>query len=234
MRSLLSVLSKAALARRTGPVRVLGIDLGTTNSTVAEAVWRPESGEPPQVRCIDVTQQTLDGTFIHALLPSTVAISEGRVWVGEGARRLAARTGELGLEPQRSLFAECKNDMGVRRTYHRAPEGFRSAPEIAGHVLRTLTKAALQADPTPPARVVVTVLAAFLDFAAGAGEVLDGLGRDRFNLAVLDFGGGTCGEQMTLVETRARGEEHIENTCLTRVDAPAGVKPALECRMELS
>ncbi|MGV8040233.1 MAG: Hsp70 family protein [Thermoanaerobaculaceae bacterium] len=224
MRSLLSVLSKAALARRTGPVRVLGIDLGTTNSTVAEAVWRPESGEPPQVRCVDVAQPTPDGTFIHALLPSTVAISEGRVWVGEGAKRLAARTGELGLEPQRSLFAECKNDMGVRRTYHRAPEGFRSAPEIAGHVLRTLTKAALQADPTPPARVVVTVpasfqvaqrrdtraaaeragltiaggdlldepLAAFLDFAAGAGEVLDGLGRDRFNLAVLDFGGGTC------------------------------------------
>ncbi|NLH10488.1 MAG: Hsp70 family protein, partial [Holophagae bacterium] len=150
--------------------------------------------------------------------------NETGVDIGEGAKRLAARTGELGLEPQRSLFAECKNEMGVRRTYHRAPEGFRSAPEIAGHVLRTLMNAALQADPTPPARVVVTVpasfqvaqrrdtraaaervgltiaggdlldepVAAFLDFAAGAGEVLDGLGRERFNLVVFDFGGGTC------------------------------------------
>ncbi len=85
MTSWLSVLSKEAPARRTGPVRVLGIDLGTTNSTVAEAVWSPESGQPPQVRCIDVAQPTLEGTFIHALLPSIVAIDEGRVWVGLAA-----------------------------------------------------------------------------------------------------------------------------------------------------
>lgn len=224
MTSWLSVLSKEALARRREPVRALGIDLGTTNSTVAEAVWRPNSGQPPQVRCIDVAQPTLEGTFIHQLLPSMVAIHAGRVWVGEGAKRLAARAGELGLEPLRSLFFECKNDMGIKRTYHRAPEGFRSASEIGGHVLATLVKAALETDPTPPARVVVTVpasfqvaqrqdtraaaeragltlaggdlldepVAAFLDFAASAGAQLEGLGPERFNLVVFDFGGGTC------------------------------------------
>ena len=35
-----------------------------------------------------------------------------------------------GLERGRDLFYECKNDIGIRRTYHKAPEGFRSAAEL--------------------------------------------------------------------------------------------------------
>lgn len=42
------------------------------------------------------------------------------------------------------------------------------------------------------------------------------------------------GEQMALVEIRARVEKHFTNTYLQRVDAPVGVKPALKCGMELS
>ena len=42
------------------PLKVLGIDLGTTNSTVAEIVWNPE-GEVAAVRCLTVQQETMEG-----------------------------------------------------------------------------------------------------------------------------------------------------------------------------
>jgi hypothetical protein len=38
----------------------------------------------------------------------------------------------------------------------------------------------------------------------------------------------------TLTEVRAKVEKHIKNSYLKRVDAPAGVKPALRCWMELN
>ena len=40
------------------PVRVLGIDLGTTNSTVAEIVYDPTSKGDISVRCLAVEQPT--------------------------------------------------------------------------------------------------------------------------------------------------------------------------------
>lgn len=142
------------------PVRALGIDLGTTNSTVAEIVWQPSQKEI-KVRCLEVDQETLFGTYTHLLVPSAVAIHDGKVTVGEGAKRLLARAAELGLERDKSLFMECKNDMGVKRTYHKAPEGFRSAAEIAGKVLAFLKAAASSQDATPVTRTVVTVPASF-------------------------------------------------------------------------
>src|SRR5207253_8502578 len=75
------------------------------------------------------------------------------------AKRLRAR---LGLrQNHESLFYECKNDIGTKRTYSRAPEGFRSATEIGGKVLEFLYRAAQEYDPTPVQRVVVTVPASF-------------------------------------------------------------------------
>ncbi len=56
----------------TRPVRALGIDLGTTNSTVAEVVWQP-SQTGVTVRCLEVDQETLSGTYTHLLVPSAVA-----------------------------------------------------------------------------------------------------------------------------------------------------------------
>ena len=44
------------------PVRVVGIDLGTTNSTIAEARWAA-GGAAPKVRCVEVEQATLEGTY---------------------------------------------------------------------------------------------------------------------------------------------------------------------------
>jgi len=141
-------------------IRVLGIDLGTTNSTVAEVVWDAAKRDV-SVRCLEVEQDTLFGLYTHVLVPSAVAIHDGKVIVGEGAKRLLARAAELGLEREKTLFLECKNDMGVQRTYHRAPAGFRSAPEIGGKVLSFLRVAAISQNATPPKRMVVTVPASF-------------------------------------------------------------------------
>lgn len=158
-----------ALVRPTGSkikgkgrsFRALGVDLGTTNSTIAEARWVRDDSAPPRVRCIEVDQPTREGTYTHVLFPSVVAIYSGKAWVGEGAKRLRTNTPELELEPGKNLFFECKNDIGVKKTYNRAPEEFRSAADIGGKVLAALRGAALADDPGTPDRVVVTVPASF-------------------------------------------------------------------------
>ncbi len=142
-------------------IRVLGIDLGTTNSTVAELRWDPQEGLAQDARCLEVEQQTYEGLYTHVLVPSVVAMQHGKEIVGEGAKRLRARAPELGLRQNQDLFYDCKNDIGIQKTYHRAPEGFRSAAEIGGKVLAFLYHAALEYDPTPVQRVVVTVPASF-------------------------------------------------------------------------
>jgi len=144
-----------------GPVRVLGIDLGTTNSTVAEVNWVPGSSEPIHPRCLEVDQFTYEGTFTHVLVPSVVALWDGKMLVGEGAKRLVARSTEYNLERSKHLFYECKNDIGLKKTYHKAPEGFRSAAEIGGKVLKFLYHSAMAEDETPVNRFVVTVPASF-------------------------------------------------------------------------
>jgi len=47
----------------------------------------------------------------HLLVPSAVAIHDGKMIIGEGAKRLLARAAELGLERDKTLFLECKSDM---------------------------------------------------------------------------------------------------------------------------
>lgn len=143
-------------------LRAWGIDLGTTNSTVAEAVW--EAGKPqPECRCLEIEQPTTDGIFTSPLVPSVVAIRpEGGHWVGEGARRLRARPQEAALVLERTLFYNTKNDMGLAKTYYRAPDGYDHASKIAGHVLRFLRDGALEATAAEASSVTVTVPASFL------------------------------------------------------------------------
>jgi molecular chaperone DnaK (HSP70) len=165
------------------PVRVLGIDLGTTNSVVADLKWDPGQPDEIEASCIEIPQETLEGCYRHWLVPSVVAIYGGRVFVGEGGKRLRSGLQRFGLEQDRDIFYECKNDMGVRRTYHKAPEGFRSAREIAGRILSYLYECALDRDPTPVDRVVVTVPASFQ-----AAQRQDTLEAAR--MAGLDLQGG--------------------------------------------
>ena len=64
------------------PIRVIGIDLGTTNSTVTEIVWSPNSSEAPVTNLIEILQETTDGEFVFDLVPSVVAIHEDKIFVG--------------------------------------------------------------------------------------------------------------------------------------------------------
>ena len=70
-------------------IRVLGIDLGTTNSTVAEVIWKP--GEAPVCNVLELTQPTEAGEYTSPLIPSVLAqLPDHTVWIGEGAKRLRA------------------------------------------------------------------------------------------------------------------------------------------------
>ena len=162
--------------------RALGIDLGTTNSAVAEVTFLP--GSRPAMRQLEFEQHSVDrGVHTDVLVPSILALRDGQPLVGFGAKELRARLGELGLQRESDIFWECKNDIGVRRTYHRAPDGFRSATDITGHVLRFLTTEAIGDADEPVESIVVTVPASFqaaqrkatTDAARLAGvELLDG------------------------------------------------------------
>ena len=127
---------------------------------VATLSWNPKEPSRVDAQCIEVDQVTREGKYTHVLVPSVVALYRGEGWVGEGAKRLRADASAR-MDQNRSIFYECKNDIGSKRTYHRAPEGFRSPSEIGGHVLRFLKQAAVTDDPTPVARTVVTVPASF-------------------------------------------------------------------------
>lgn len=141
-------------------IRVIGIDLGTTNSAAAEIVVKPNQ-TTIEVNSLDIEQETPSGTFYNELIPSMVALHQGKVFVGEGARQIRSLIGTNKLEQYKDIFWDTKNLMGVRRTFQRAPVHFRSAKEISAHVLRKiLTTAELQGE-LPIVSAVVTVPASF-------------------------------------------------------------------------
>ena len=222
--NLLEKLRTAAAGHSPG-TRVVGIDLGTTNSTVAQVrLPLPENSSAELAcECVPLEQVTQMGPFIGALVPSVVAIDKaGKVWIGEGAKRMRAEPQKHGLSLEKSLFYETKNDMGLQKRYHRAAEDLDHARKIAGHLLKFLMNGARQATGSPPGRTVVTVPASFqinqrADTLAAA--ILAGLALSDFdlldepvaaltdylftyagaevwdkpqNVVVFDFGGGTC------------------------------------------
>ncbi len=147
--------------RSKKPVRVLGVDLGTTNSTVAEVVYDPSGKSDISVRCLAVEQPTGTRSHWNPLVPSIVAIHDGQMIVGEGARLLRSRSREAGMIEESNLFASVKNHMGLRRTYNMAPSGYRSAAEVSGHILAFLRDAAMKDKAQEAARTTVTVPASF-------------------------------------------------------------------------
>ncbi|MGQ9801653.1 MAG: hypothetical protein ACUVRL_08330 [Candidatus Saccharicenans sp.] len=102
------------------------------------------------------------GYLTSPLVPSVVAVlDDGRIFVGEGAKRLRTRPQEANLFSERNLFYETKNDMGLRKTYYRANEDFNHASKIAGHILRFLKEAVLAESQDKSERFCVTVPASF-------------------------------------------------------------------------
>lgn len=150
------------IAECTKPFRVIGIDLGTTNSTVAEINIDSSEQLNLNVKCLEIEQETDDtGSYVNVIVLSFVSIYKGKIFVGEGAKRLCAKAPEYGLTPYKNLFYECKNDMGILKTYHKAPQGFRSASEISSKILDFLYKAASSQSEIPIKKTVITVPASF-------------------------------------------------------------------------
>ena len=77
------------------PLRVLGIDLGTTNSVMTEIKW--QHGSTPETKVIQIERDTPLGCFTDILFPSVVAIQAGKVWVGEDANRMKKNPQEFKL-----------------------------------------------------------------------------------------------------------------------------------------
>lgn len=136
-----------------------GIDLGTTNSAIAALAWNPLQRSTVRAECLAIKQTLPDGSCISSdNVPSVVAIKQSEILIGAGAKNLRARSGYI---PYRNLFSECKNDIGVRRTYHEAPPGFRTAGEISATILEFLVKQATGLPSPWSQQVVVTVPASF-------------------------------------------------------------------------
>jgi BRO family, N-terminal domain len=71
--------------------RALGIDLGTTNSTVAQVQLPLDPAGSPELlcECISIEQMTPSGPLFGSLVPSVVAINKsGKTWIGERAKRM--------------------------------------------------------------------------------------------------------------------------------------------------
>lgn len=145
----------------TGSVRVLGIDLGTTNSTVAEIIYDPERDDDVTVRCLAVEQPTGNRSHWSPLVPSIVALHNGQELIGEGARRIRFNGRMEKLGEKRNLFSAVKNDMGLQKTYDMAPQGYRCAAEVSGRILSFLKEAAMKDKAQQPERTIVTVPASF-------------------------------------------------------------------------
>jgi len=205
--------------------RVVGIDLGTTNCTVAQvSLPIPEEATAAfACECLPLEQTTQMGPFTSSLIPSIIANDKaGTTWVGEGAKRMRAEPQKHGLLLEKNLFYETKNEMGLKKTYPRAPEAFNHAHKIAGQLLQFIIKGTRKVGATPIERTVVTVPASYqlnqradtLKAASIAGielsdfDLLDEpvaaltdylftygegkIAKGRQNIVVFDFGGGTC------------------------------------------
>ena len=235
----------ATLRPRLKACRVLGIDLGTTNSSVAELRWSPTNpDEITMAECLEVAQPTLSGEFTSVLLPSVVSHFSDRQLIGEGARRCLSRSVELGLRPNANYLAEAKNEMGIGRLYPQAKAGCRTPAEVSGQILRFLRD---QIKGTV-ARSVVTVpasfqisqredtllaadlggltlghgdlldepLAAFLDFIARQGQAaLDGISEETETM-IIDFGGGTCDVAIFTLRRQADGTLSVSPRAVSR------------------
>ncbi len=199
------------------PIRAIGIDLGTTNSAVAE-VFSPKTHESPtSAECLPIVQNTESGPMTDELVPSVVV--PGLDMIGHGAKMLRGSI-DPPLKRNQDIFYETKNDMGLQRTYHRGPAEFRNPPEVAAKILAFLNHAAQEDDPHRSARTVITVPASFQSaqrkdtvhaaklagLRVASGDLLDEPVaafvdymvaypiecRTDTNLVVFDFGGGTC------------------------------------------
>jgi molecular chaperone DnaK len=209
----------ASGARPSKPIRIVAIDLGTTNCVLTDVTWGPEDAAPV-IEVLEIDQELVGGGKVtKQLVPSVVAIVDGKVLVGEGAKRF--RTNK-DAKFENNIWWETKNYIGTRKIYNSAPAGFKTPKEIAAKLLDFLLEAARKHNPSVIDSFIVTVPASFQlpqreDTIAAAklagitlepGSLLDepiaafldflprnmSLASTQKNtkMLVVDFGGGTC------------------------------------------
>jgi molecular chaperone DnaK len=227
-------------------LRAYGIDLGTTNSSLAVVDASPSLVGLPPAEVVEIEQPALDGTKISAVVPSVVASYGGQLWVGEGARGLRALAGDpsKNIVRHRSLFYETKNEIGTSRSYM-GEMGMQGPVDVAAQVLRSIREAGIPEGDED--KVVVTVPASFqmqqrldtLTACERAGLQLDA-GRlmdepcaafvdymvrrgtelgdlDKpRNLLVIDFGGGTCDVAVFEVQRSGVGPIRMRSKAVSR------------------
>jgi molecular chaperone DnaK len=138
-----------------------GIDLGTTNSTLCRASLPAGATSPAEPEVVALPQATIAGEDIGTLLPSMVAIHQGREFVGQGAKGLRALMADKskGITRNINMFHDCKNEIGTSRSYPNAPAGYRSPTDIAARIVAYLRREGIKE--AAPGSVVVTVPASF-------------------------------------------------------------------------
>ncbi|NTV13958.1 MAG: Hsp70 family protein [Desulfobulbaceae bacterium] len=172
-----------------------GIDLGTTNSAIATLAWNPLLRSTIKAECLTIRQTLPDGSAISSdIVPSVVALKQNDLLIGTGAKWLKSRKGYV---PGQNIFSECKNDIGVRRTYHEAPPGFRTAPEVSSTILEFLMQQATGLPGPWGQRVVVTVPASF------------STAQRRETISAAQMAGLSCHEGMLLDEPVAAFIDYI-------------------------
>ena len=207
-------LQSALAASATDSISAIGIDLGTTKSCAAVARFDPDT-KRITCDCIAYPEPGVPGAPIA--VPSVVAVKNNEQFVGHAARRCV---GQKGFIPQRDVFRETKNEIGLRYTYWKAPDEFNSATKIAGVLLDHLIAGVDDAADMPlvvtvpasfhgaqrtatlqaasdlvgegNARLLDEPYAAFLDVLFREPESIKPLLFDGANILVFDFGGGTC------------------------------------------
>lgn len=230
----------------SGSLRAYGIDLGTTNSSLAVVDAPSSLVGLPSAEVVEISQPALDGTKISAVVPSVVASYGGEMWVGEGARGLRALAGDpsKNIVRYRSLFYECKNEIGTSRSY--AGElGIEGPVDVAAQVLKCIRDAGVPEG--DEGKVVVTVpasfqmqqrldtlracekaglrldagrlmdepCAAFVDHLVRHGDSLGDLSQPQ-NLLVIDFGGGTCDVAVFQVQRTGVGPIRMKSMAVSR------------------
>jgi molecular chaperone DnaK len=138
-----------------------GIDLGTTNSTLCRASLPAGATSPAEPEVVALPQATIAGEDIGTLLPSMVAIHQGREFVGQGAKGLRALMADKnkGITRNINMFHDCKNEIGTSRSYPNAPAGYRSPTDIAARIVAYLRHEGI--GNAAAGSVVVTVPASF-------------------------------------------------------------------------
>ena len=141
-------------------ITAYGIDLGTTNSTLARVSVDAATADWPRAEAVEIEQPTPAGAMISAVVPSMVAVHDGQVWLGEGARHMRA----LAPDPRkqivryRTLFYETKNEIGTSRTYP-GEQGITTLIDVAARILGFIKAGGTEGD--GDANGVATVPASF-------------------------------------------------------------------------